>query len=113
MDTRERSRYKVQKSSLLIIGTEAICIFHHRKPHNITDRCSTHELVYELGWAIIRPRNLTFDRFKLKTVQQNAIKSLETFFSLLIELDSKAAPGNVEEDLIKNFFLSPNEQATW
>ena len=51
------------------------------------DRCSTNELVYELGLTFTRPR-------------------LETFFSRSRELGRKAALGNVEEDLIKDFCIA-------
>ena len=90
----------------LSLGTESTRIFHQRNPHTMIDRCSTNELLYELGLTFIRPRNLTFDRFQLITVQQNPNKNLETFFSRLRELGSKAALGNVEEDLIKDFFIA-------
>ena len=70
------------------------------------NQCSTAELVYELGLTFTRPRNLTFDRFQLITVQQNPNENLETFFSRLCKLGSKAALGNVEEDLIKDFFIA-------
>ena len=55
---------------------------------------------------IHRPRNITFDGFQLITVQQNSKENLEAFFSRLRELDSKAALGDVEEDLIKDFFIA-------
>ena len=45
------------------------------------------------------------DRFQLTTVQQNSEENLETFFSRLRELGSKAALGNVEEVLLKDFFI--------
>ena len=70
------------------------------------DRCSTNELIYDLGITFTRPRNKTFDRFQLITVQTNSNENLETFFSRLRELGSKAALGNVEEDLIKDFFIA-------
>ena len=76
------------------------------------DLCSTNELVYELGLTFTRPRNLTFDRFQLITVQKNANENLETFFSRLRELGSKFALGNVEEDLIKNFFITKMNNRT-
>ena len=73
------------------------------------DHCATNELLYELGLTFTRPRNLTFDRFQLFTVQQNPNENLETFFSILRELGSKAALENVEEDLIKDFFHRKDE----
>ncbi|XP_075264825.1 uncharacterized protein LOC142356977 [Convolutriloba macropyga] len=70
------------------------------------DHCSTNELVYKLGLTFTRPRNLTFDRFQLITVQQNPNENLETFFIRLRELGSKAALGNVEEELTEDFFIA-------
>ena len=59
-----------------------------------------------MGLTFTRPRNITFDRFQLITIQQNSNKNLETFFSRLRELGSKAALGNVDEDVIKDFFIA-------
>ena len=75
------------------------------------DQCSTNELVYELGLTFTRPHNQTFDRFQLTNVQQNPNENLETFFSRLRELVSKAALGNVE-DLIKDFFNAKMNKTT-
>ena len=97
---------KVKNLVYLSLGTEASRISHQRNPHTLIDRCSTKELIYELGITFKRPRNISFDRFQLITVQQNSNENLETFFSRLRELGSKAALGNVEEDLIKDFFIA-------
>ena len=104
--TWDEADLKVKSLTYLSPGTEATRIFHQRNPHTMIDRCSTNELVYELGLTFTRPRNLTFDRFQLITVQQNPNENLELFFSRLRELGSKAALGNVEEDLIKDFFIA-------
>ena len=94
---------KVKGFIYLSLATEATRIFHQRNPHTIIDHCSTNEPVHELGLTFTRPRNLTFDRY-----QQNRNESLETFFSRLRELGSRAALGNVEEDLIKHFIAKMN-----
>ena len=39
-------------------------------------------------------------------VQRNSNKILEAFCSCLLQLGSKAALGNVEEDLIKDFLMA-------
>ena len=96
--TWDEADLKVKSPTYLSLGTEATRIFHQRSPHTVIDRCSTNELIYELGLTFTRPRNLTFDRFQLITVQQKLNESLETFFSRLRELGSKAALGSVEED---------------
>ena len=97
---------KVKSLVYLSLGTEASRIYHQRNLHTRIDRYSTNELIYELGVTFTRPRNITFDRFQLITVQQNSNKNLKTFFSRLRELGSKAALGNVDEDLIKDFFIA-------
>ena len=96
---------KVKSLVYLSLGTEASRIYHQRNPHALIDRCSTNELIYELGITFTRTRNITFDRFQLITVQ-NSNENLETFFSRLREFGSKAALGNVEEDLIKDLFIA-------
>ena len=103
---------KVKSLIYLSLGTEASRIYHQRNPHTNIDRCSTNELIYELGIAFTRPGNITFDRFQLITVQQNSNESLETFYSRPRELGSKAALGNVEEDLIKEFFIAKMNNST-
>ena len=110
--TWDEADLKVKSLTYLSLGTEATRIFHQRNPHTVSDRCSTNEPVYELGLTFTRPRNLTFDRFQLITVQQNPNESLETFFSRLRELGSKVALGNVEEDLIKDFFIAKMNNTT-
>ena len=110
--TWDEADLKVKSLTYLSLGTEATRIFHQRYPRTVIDRCSTNELVYELGLIFTRTRNLTFDRFQLITVQQNPNENLETFFSRLRELGSKAALGNVEEDLIKDFFIAKMNNTT-
>ena len=110
--TWDEADVKVKSLTYLSLGTEATRNFHQRNPYTVIDRCSTIELVYELGLTFTRPRNLTFDRFQLITVQQNPNECLETFFSRLRELGSKAALGNVEEDLIKDFFIAKMNNTT-
>ena len=107
-----RGRPQNKSVIYLSFGTEATRKFHQRYPQTMIDLCSTNELVYEHGLTFTRPRNLTFDRFQLRTVQQNANANLETFFSRLRELGSKCALGNVEEDLIKDFFIAKMNNST-
>ena len=110
--TWDEADLKVKNLTYLSLGTEATRIFHQRNPYTMIDNCSTNELVYELGLTFTRPRNLTFDRFQLITVQQNPNENLETFFSRLRELGSKAALGDVEEDLIKDLFIAKLNNTT-
>ena len=105
---RRSDRYTWDEADIKLksLGKEASRIYHQRNPHTLIDRCSTNELIYELGITFTRPKKITFDRFQLITEQQNSNKNLETFFSRLRELGFKAALGNVEEDLIKDFFIA-------
>ena len=103
---------KIKSVIYLSLGTESIRLFHQRNPHTIIDSCSTNELVCELGLTFTRPRNLTFHRFQLLTVQQNANKNLEAFLSRLRDLCSKCALGNVEEYLIKDFLIAKMNNRT-
>ena len=86
--TWDEADIKVKSLKYLSIGTEASQIYHQRNPHTLIDRCFTNELIYELGITFTRPRNITFYRFQLITVQQNSNENLETFFSRLRELSS-------------------------
>ena len=95
--TWDEADLKVKNLTYLSLGTEATRIFHQRNPHTMIDRCSTNELVYELGLTFTRPTD---------NCTANPNESLETFFSRLRELGSKAALGNEEEDLIKDFFIA-------
>ena len=78
--TWDEADLKIKSVIYLSLGTEATRIFHQRNPHTLIDRCLTNELVYQLGLSFTHPRNLTFDRFQLITVQQNANENLETFY---------------------------------
>ena len=102
--TWDEADIKVKSLVYLSLGREASRIYHQRNPHTLIDRCSTNELI--LGITFTRPGNITFDSFQLITVQQNSNEILETIFSRLRELGSKAALGNVEQDLIKVFFIA-------
>ena len=86
--TWDEADIKVKRLMYLFLGTEASRIYHQRNPHTLIDRCFTNELIYELGITFTRPRNITFDRFQLITVQQNSNENLETFFTRLRELSS-------------------------
>ena len=97
---------EVKNLIFLSLGTEKTRILHQRNPHMMNDHCSTNALAYDLGFTFTRTDNLTFDRFQLIIVRQNPNESLENFLSCLRELGSKAALGNVEEDLLEEFFIA-------
>ena len=95
--TWDEADITVKSLMYLSLGTGASRIYHQRNTHTLIDRCSTNELIYELGITFTRPRNITFERFQLITVQQNSNKNLKTFFSRLRKLGSKAVLGNVKK----------------
>ena len=95
---------------------KALCNCHSDQKHaeSIINETPIHSLKdvlqtsssRKLGLTFTRPRNITFDRCQLITVQQNSNENLDTFFRRLRELGSTAALGNVEEELIKEFFIA-------
>ena len=97
---------KVKSLIYLSLGTEGCRTFHQRNPHSRIERCTTHELVHELSLTFTRPRNLTFDRFQFFRALQQSNESLETFYSRLRELGSHAKLEQLEEDLVKDLFIS-------
>ena len=70
------------------------------------ERCTTNEIVYELTLTFTRPRNTTFDRFKCFKAMQQPNESLETFYSRLRELSAHCSFEKLEDDLIRNIFIS-------
>ena len=97
---------KVKSLIYLSLGAEACRTFHQRNPHTRIDRCTTNELVHELTLTFTRPRNTTFDRFQLFKAQQQPNESLETFYSRLREAGSHCRFEHLEEDIIKDLFIS-------
>ena len=88
------------------LGTEGCRTYHQRNPHTRIERCTTNELVHELSRTFTRPRNLTFDRFQFFRAMQQSNESLETFYSRLREFGSHAKLEQLEEDLVKDLFIS-------
>ena len=97
---------KVKSLIYLSLGRERCRTFHQRNPHTRIKRCTTNELAHELGLTFTRPRNLTFDRFQFSRELQQSNETLETFYSRLRELGSHAKLDHLEEDLVKDLFIS-------
>ena len=104
--TWDEADLKVESVINISLGTQCNPKIHQRSLYTMVDIWSTNELVYKLGINFTRPRNLTFDSFQLITVQQKRKRKPANPFSRLRELCSKIALGNVEEDLIKDFFIA-------
>ena len=97
---------KVKSLIYLSLGAEACHTLNQRNPHTRIDRCATNELLHELTLTFTRPRNTTFDRFQLFKTQQQPNESLETFYSRLREAGSHCRFEHLEEDIIKDLFIS-------
>ena len=70
---------KVKNLNYLSLGAEARRTYHQKNPHTQKEKCTTHELVYELNITFTIPRNTTFDRFKFSKSVQQSHESRETF----------------------------------
>ena len=88
------------------LGAEGTRTYHQRNPHTRIERCTTNELVHELAITFTRPRNTTFDRFQCFKAMQRSDESLETFYSRLRELGAHCKFEKLEEDLVKDIFIS-------
>ena len=99
----DKADMKVQSLIYLSLGAEACQIFHQRNPHTKIDRCTTNELVQELTLTFTRPRNIIFDRFQFLKHNNNQTK---TFYSRLREAGSHCRFEHLEEDIIKDLFIS-------
>ena len=97
---------KVKSLIYLSLGSEGSRTYHQRNPHTRIEGCTTHELVQELALTFTRPRNTTFDRFQCFKAMQQLYESLETFYSRLRELGAHCRFENLEEDLVKDIFIS-------
>ena len=97
---------KVKSLIYQSLGTEGCRTFHQRNPHTRIERCTTNELVHELALTFTRPRNLTFDRFQFFRALQRSNETLEKFYSRLRELGLHAKLDHLEEDLVKDLFIS-------
>ena len=97
---------KVKSLIYLSLGAEGTRTYHQRNPHTRIERCTTNELVHELAITFTRPRNTTFDRFQCFKAMQRSDESLETFYSQLRELGAHCNFEKLEEDLVKDIFIS-------
>ena len=69
-------------------------------------KCTTHELVHELNITFTIPQNTTFDRFKFFKSMQHPHESLETFYGRIREAGAMCKFKDLEEDLVKDLFIS-------
>ena len=104
--TWDEADTKIKGLLYLSIGQEGTRKYHQNNPHMKLDTCSTYKFAHELSTTFTKPRNTTYDRFQIINARQEPHESLETFYSRLRELGAKAAFGAVEQDLVKDFFIS-------
>ena len=97
---------KVKSLIYLSLGAEARRNYHPKNPHTQIEKCTTHELVHELNITFTIPRNTTFDRFKFFKSMQQWHESLETFYSRIREAGVPCKFKDLEEDLVKDLFIS-------
>ena len=97
---------KVKSLIYLSLGAEGNRTFHQKKPHTRIEWCTTNELVHELTLTFTRPRNRTIDRFQCFKSMQQPNESFETFYSRLREQEAHCKFEHLEEDLIKDIFIS-------
>ena len=97
---------KVKSLIYLSLGAEARRTYHQKNPHTQIEKCTTNELVHELNITFTIPRNTTFDRFKFFKSMQQSHESLETFYSRLREAGALCKFKDLEEDLVKDLFIS-------
>ena len=92
----------------LSLGAEARRNYHQKNPHTQIEKCTTHELVHELNITFTIPRNTTFEfsRFKFFKSMQQSHESLETFYSRIREAGALCKIKDLEEDLVKDLFIS-------
>ena len=97
---------KVKSLIYLSLGAEARRNYHQKNPHTQIEKCTTHELVHELNITFTIPRNTTFDRFKFFKSMQQSHESLETYYSRIREAGALCKFKDLEEDLVKDLFIS-------
>ena len=97
---------KVKSLIYLLLGAEARRTYHQENPHTQIEKCTTHKLVHELNITFTIPRNTTFDRFKFFKSLQLQHKSLETFYSRIRDAGAMCKFKDLEEDLVKDLFIS-------
>ena len=97
---------KVKSLICLSLGSEGSRTYHQRNPYTKIERCTTDGPVHQQTLTFTRPRNTTFDRFQCFKAMQQPNKSLEKFYSRLRELGAHCRFEKLEEDLIKDIFIS-------
>ena len=93
-------------SAYLSIGVEGRRMLNCKKPHIIIDALSTAEIWKVVEDAIIRPRNITFDRHVFLITKQLRGETVEFFYEKLKQLAENCDFENTEETLIRDVFIT-------
>ena len=97
---------KTKSLIYLSLGAEARRNYHQKNLHTQIEKCTTHELVHEINITFIIPRNTTFDRFKFFKSMQQPHESLEIIYSRVREAGAMCKCEDLEDDLVKDMFIS-------
>ena len=90
----------------LSIGTEGRRLLTQKFPHDNIYDLTTLKLWEMMEIAIIRPRNITFDRYVFFTWKQKKGETVEQFYSILKELAENSDFENREEAIIRDIFIT-------
>ena len=90
----------------LTIGFEGRRMHTRKNPHTNVEKITTQQLWEELEPTIIRPRNVTFDRYLLLTRRQQKGETMEQFHSALRSLAEFYQLGGLEDDLLRDILTA-------
>ena len=90
----------------LSIGTEGRRLLTQKFPHDNIYDLTTLKLWKMMEIALIRPRNITFDRYVFFSRKQKKGETVEQFYSILKELSENCDFENREEAIIRDIFIT-------
>ena len=90
----------------LSFGADARRTYHQNNLHTQIEKYTTHELVHELNITFTNLPKNTFDGFRFFKSMQQLHESLETFYSRVREAGALCNFRDLEEDLVKDLFIS-------
>ena len=91
----------------LSLGIEGQKMHARKFPHTNVENKTTQEIWEELELTLIRPRNVTFDRYLLLTLKQQRGETMEQFNSALSSLAEHCQLAQLEDELLGDIF-TPN-----
>ena len=97
---------KAKSMVYLTIGIEGRRMHTQKYPHTNVEKITTLQLWEELDLTLIRPRNVTFDRYLLLTRRQQKGETVEQFHSALRSLAEFCQLGALENGLLRDIFTA-------